>query len=497
MTDSAHKLINKIVNEHDITWHPNHSGMASKFKGVCPLEKSLGGFDKITKRHHPEHEEDWVDSQAMINEDLPRHAEINDFNDAVNSPKQIPNKTTASMGISAKTVYRPTEKNNLQSTYMVKPFHRNPEVATKGWVQYPIMGWATMTNHALYEAAGIGDMNEKVYINNVHGVPSVIHKFEPNAQDHINFSANGNHKAGNYSIDDKTRAHYNKLAKIAVMDYLSENQDRHRGNIMYKYDPEGTPVAIDHERSFQYIDDGRRNRQSSAVLSRLDGLSDWKGKNTGPLSVYEVNEPDSPHVWWQSVRDNVHAAFHKKLKHIKNPELKQRLEENFNERVENLDAWASGNYEHLSEIPSDREAFYNPPKNVIQKAKKLKILKQVGSLDYNNPRQLMEIAKSPSYNLLPVATKKKIKQHLIFHTMTSPHPDMIEDVANGVDLENRAIPQYNLWENLQSGIKNPETLRRLGASHKLPYWQDRFREQANLLEQQQQQSPPSSPEQPK
>ena len=112
-------------------------------------------------------------------------------------------------------------------------------------------GWASLATRKLFEAADMGDVCEDVRPHTHKGVPLVVSQYHPWATSGRN----------NYDMptDD---------AQIAVMDFLTNNQDRHSGNIMAV---DGRPLAIDHERNFQYFDN-KFGSSSQKQFERLQQL---------------------------------------------------------------------------------------------------------------------------------------------------------------------------------------------------------------------------------
>jgi hypothetical protein len=77
-------------------------------------------------------------------------------------------RSTGLQGITRKLVYAQTAAPLLEEDathYMVKPYHERVSRRLKGWMHYPIQGWAEMANQGLYHAAGIGHLHQKVHVD--------------------------------------------------------------------------------------------------------------------------------------------------------------------------------------------------------------------------------------------------------------------------------------------------------------------------------------------
>jgi hypothetical protein len=120
--------------------------------------------------------------------------------------------------------------------------------------------------------------------------------------------------------------------KIAVMDWLAGNEDRHRENFMVG--PDGRLLAIDHGAGGQY------NHQSPADMwgdSYLDmaGAYEAHGMGQGP-------PPEQAHGaamlgWWKEVSPAVRAAHEARLKLVKHRGIRDYLRQNFQARAAQLD----------------------------------------------------------------------------------------------------------------------------------------------------------------
>jgi hypothetical protein len=183
---------------------------------------------------------------------------------------------------------------------MVKPYHEVMSRYTRHWMHVPIQGWAEMTNQALYHAANIGELHQRVHVQRVayqkgkevqHGPSLVIH-MAPGAQ---TVSQLGDTSE---AFSPKQR---DQARKIAVMDFLSNNLDRHDTNLLALPEKDQL-LAVDHSRSFQYkeadkMGDGPLQRQGNHEDDCLRQYIGWwdegfqqGSSGLGSILAFTVND---------------------------------------------------------------------------------------------------------------------------------------------------------------------------------------------------------------
>jgi GNAT superfamily N-acetyltransferase len=263
-------------------------------------------------------------------------------------------------GISSKNIfdiksYKDEEGQNVTlakpKTFMIKPYYGHLESSTKTYTKNPIKGWATLTTKNLLHAADMGHMAEDVSYYEHQGVPVTVHKFN---HDYVDLPSG------------EGKAHPLDVQKIAIMDYLTNNVDRHAGNIMLSKDKfpvhrddksnsqkEGfsRPLLIDHERNFQYNRGIRNKFGKNDPTKNKDAISDylWNsslGSIASKFEPYEMHEhADDLADWWNNNSKKIEETFDKNLAHIKDEGLKNHIASNFKQRMKSVhDVFNNENY---------------------------------------------------------------------------------------------------------------------------------------------------------
>jgi hypothetical protein len=247
-------------------------------------------------------------------------------------------------GISRKAVYKATNND----TYMMKPYHKKRESGLNVMQQHPITGWASIATRNLFHASGMGHLCEDVSAYTHEDLPMTVHKFRENMQDV---------KDVDYNLKNRYNFNPNSIHKIAVMDFLTNNTDRHGGNILIHRDPDSSadpetgyhePLAIDHERNFQY------KRPIKATTSRGTMMGEWKNPRTespvdymkshgirsliqGQHHYYAEELAD----WWNEHHPKIQASFSKDIEAIQDPHIREHVRNNFQSRMDYMHKWTS------------------------------------------------------------------------------------------------------------------------------------------------------------
>lgn len=238
-------------------------------------------------------------------------------------------------GISPKTVY-----DTSAGRVMLKPYHRTDIEGTA-----PLFGWASVTVPHLYKAAGIGHLVDKVGVTEYQGVPLTVHPFE---------SSEDMYHGAEWQDDvppaGSELSHVHDFGKIAIMDFLTNNTDRHLYNFLLKKNREGKfqPIAIDNERSLIYSHNKSNSRGGVDALSGYWEGHGGKAPHIGVLHGGELPRQEVPGLakWWMNNSDAIKAEFQKHLAHLTNDEVRKHVEKNFNDRHKTLTEafrpWAEG-----------------------------------------------------------------------------------------------------------------------------------------------------------
>ncbi|NDD55180.1 hypothetical protein EBZ39_15175, partial [bacterium] len=213
-----------------------------------PIEKAIDPkeFKSIVRASTPEGK-NHVDHTLHLNEHPEEHRDwVSGYrNEILGSPKSYKKLKKAQDGITKKVILTQNTPAGDTEKFMVKPYHERVIKRTQGWQKFPIQGWAEMTNQALYHAGDIGHLHQKVHVSEHNMVVHLEKGFQPVQNkraelESLQLSRHFSHKTQQDAL------------KIGLMDFLTNNLDRHGGNLMVSDNNEDLK-AIDHSRSFQYI----------------------------------------------------------------------------------------------------------------------------------------------------------------------------------------------------------------------------------------------------
>jgi len=279
------------------------------------LEKAIDdkAWNRIVKGHNKA-----VEAGSSVVDDV---GHLNYFNSShkdykkkvLDHPEIAPaDKHNPDLGVSPKLIHTiPSNNDDHDTKYMAKPYHAPVERWAAKWSKHPIKGWASLTTNKLFHAADMGDLVEELGGHIHKGVPLVVSKFNPEAQDTY--------------LDP--RLNMKDMAKIGIMDFITNNQDRHRGNMMHI---NSTPLAIDHERNFNYFEPkpgfAPGNITPQHALNQFDASITRDIRSNGDIINDDLVD------WWQKTGHNIKNEMQKNLKFIKDPKVKSHIEDNFNKR---------------------------------------------------------------------------------------------------------------------------------------------------------------------
>jgi hypothetical protein len=197
--------------------------------------------------------------------------------------------------------------------------------------------------------------------------PALVVHMDPN----MHMQANMGQLHGNpHSVDPAEYTEGHKDArKIAMLDMLAGNFDRHGGNLLQNNpNPDDNTMAgdkllaIDHSRNFQYMSPNKKlmnvaptKRPANAndnfgdyhLGSAIDRASPFFPPSRGrdindhydhydrQMGAMEAYKPIFD--WWGGQSQNVRNAMDERLKQIKDPTIKAHIKRNFDARADWLD----------------------------------------------------------------------------------------------------------------------------------------------------------------
>jgi 8-oxo-dGTP diphosphatase len=268
-------------------------------------------------------------------------------------------------------------RRGMTADFMVKPYHEGVVKRVKAWQKYPIQGWAEMAHQAIYHAAGMGHLHQKVHVAEHEMQHKTGQKsIEPALVVTMEKGLTPAYKLarGDRLIDPQVE---HDTAKIALMDFLTNNLDRHCGNLLFNSEQQQPPtdetlptwvrnhgmhkihgvMAIDHSRSFQYVNtpqglDWRRRYGSKAPMKGDSPRGYFFGTPSHrpatslvlhrPADEQERRDFLESHAkplfdWWREASPKVREAFDQQVAHIKDSEARDHVRRNFHERLKFLD----------------------------------------------------------------------------------------------------------------------------------------------------------------
>lgn len=301
----------------------------------------------------------------------------------LNHPDSIKKKRENSGGVTKKAIFHAQVPGQQgASKYMIKPYHERTTRNFERWTKHPHQGWSEMTSQALFHAAGIGHLHQKVHVDEHDMGPG--HEKEPALVVHMEpkmyMQADMGELHGDpHSVDpnDYTEGHKD-ARKIAMFDFLSGNLDRHGGNLLQNNpNPDDNTnggdklLAIDHGRSFQYMtpngllmNTAKTKRPAGASDNFGDYHKDTALNNASPffppsrggdrhqdyynrqMGALEAYQPIFE--WWGGQSQNVRKAMDARLEQIKDPTIKAHIKRNFETRADWLDERSKMGLENYS-----------------------------------------------------------------------------------------------------------------------------------------------------
>ena len=313
----------------------------------------------------------FVDPDFHLNDTLPEASAesaahfTSKFVNAKNAGRKRPTDDVSGGGVTSKTHFRiggeKKGKKVLPSrVYMVKPYYEDMGDGDN-W-QYPLAGWAEMATNGLHHAAGLGHAAMKVHVFS-HPDPSphrnrntnaLAVEIEPNltriSEIPAEYDPKQNKMVPSVKVPSSIR---HDAVKLAAIDFLTNNQDRHGANLMYGTSPTDDYsltgkgpmnqidrlLAIDNGRSFQYMAPQRMYAPYRDYRNGIDHFHNYLAGGVGHL-VDPTHLKVLP-AWWEQHKKAIVDEFRRHLKAVKHPMMVSHLQRNFSDRVNVLDKVAS------------------------------------------------------------------------------------------------------------------------------------------------------------
>jgi hypothetical protein len=225
-------------------------------------------------------------------------------------------------------------------TYMLKPYYEDLD-DEYSYYPYPTAGWSELATQALMHAGGLGHMSQVVHAHlPSSGSPILAVEIAQGMQrvGNIDWDISQDDSNGPSPVTDASRE---DAAKLAAMDFLTDNADRHGNNILARMSTDSDAhksidslLAIDHGRSFHY--------RTALAGGSQDNLMDHL--DSDGYSIFGLKNPKNTHAvmhaiagWWEKHGSAIRLEMKKQLKGIKVPGMFDNINDHFGYRADALD----------------------------------------------------------------------------------------------------------------------------------------------------------------
>lgn len=376
MLQSKHpeiRELGKLFSEHRKEGLKKYAADLNTWLEANKLEKAVKPLDfaGIVRASDPAGRQ-LVEHKPHLESHPPEHTDLVQAyrTHVLNSPQKVKRvavkKNAGAEGITRKHLYEipETVQSHGGQKFMVKPYHERIIGRVKNWQKHPHQGWAEMAHQGLYHAAGIGDLHQKVHTsehnmgNDLPNEPALVVAMEKEHRPVFELGY-GAYKAVSPKVKEDTR-------KIALMDFLTNNLDRHGANLLlgdfqkdksgpFDVDKANAVKAIDHSRSFQYstghtykwekpskqpreMDDNFGDYvRHSAIGEVAPLLDDRNHPRLYDREMQSLRDYAPTFDWWGEVSPKVREEMNKHLEQIKDPNVRDHIRRNFNARADWLD----------------------------------------------------------------------------------------------------------------------------------------------------------------
>jgi hypothetical protein len=239
-----------------------------------------------------------------------------------------------------------------------------------------------LTSQAMYHAGGIGHLHQKVHAtvgrtnaNRQESAHALAIHAEPDSMTY--FDAAGWSEANEdgslktiHPSKDQMRADAllrdknlgRNMGLIGVMDYLTSNPDRHGHNIILKRD--GSPIAIDHSRSFWHDrkhalgaeyegelgEDANIHTSDPKYQTQYTPTWDNHQNNSAAAALGTVD--NSTLDWWNKNKDAIKDKFQEHANMMPDPVVRQKLVNSYMVRHNRLESLLRGHIAMSGQAPN-------------------------------------------------------------------------------------------------------------------------------------------------
>lgn len=256
-------------------------------------------------------------------------------------PLKTPQKQQLFGGVSFKKIL--ASKNKM---CVIKPYHALP---SHGYI-FPIYGWSSVVTRDLFRAAKSSNLSEKIYTLSHKKTPFLMSIWPKTSKTLSQYSQDFGQAIDVVLKNKLNPKNFEKIvfdcAKIGLMDFLTNNLDRHGNNIAFDENRK-TLYGIDHDRNLQYLYSLSYQSKDSKKFNNINKDIDhpnpyFFSKGLKSLSQHLTQRDELKLArWWTKHSHAVKNNFLQHLSHVKSWNMKRHLWVNFRRRWTALNSWAN------------------------------------------------------------------------------------------------------------------------------------------------------------